>query len=1108
MSAKKTAIALLCLGAWLLPASPASAAAPAWKLVGINLPTHFAPGSKKVALMLVADNIGGAATSGTLTLTDTLPAAFTPTGLIETQDNDSSSAPEPKCEFSGQVLTCTNEGPISPGRQWEVRAFFKVDPSAPPGVLADEATLSGGGAKETSVDTSATISPTPAPFEFLAPSAGGADAPLTDADGNAVSAAGSHPYQLTASIGFPTEAPNGPVISAGHPRDITVDLPRGMVVDPAATPVLCTEAELVTEISPGCPRASALGTITATTFEAGSFKAATSALFNMVPPPGVPAMVAFDAAGIGIFVHLAGELRSDGDFGLSSVSKDSLALTLHPIFGARADLWGNPSDPAHDKVRGACYVPEVDEKEGPCTTEPTETALLTLPSDCPGKPTVTGFAANSWEQPEVFVQGSYESADLEGNPVSVNGCNELEFEPSIEAKPTTQLADSPSGLEFNLHQPQEMKLGPTEANRSTANLKDTTLTLPEGLVVNPSAAQGQQACSAAQIGLTTPVGQAAPIHFSKAPASCPDAAKLGTVEVRSPLLAEVDQETKTKIQYDAKGNAIPRPLQGSVYLAKPFDNPFGSLLAIYLDVEDPETGIVAKFAAKVSADPVSGRLTSTLTEAPELPMQDVHVSFFKGDRAALRTPSACAAYTTTANLTPWSAPEAPMVQAADSFQVTQQPGGGTCPTQASAAANKPGFAAGTIAPQAGAYSPFVLKVSREDGSQPIAGFESVLPKGLIAKLAGIPYCSEAQIAQAKARNHPNEGAIEQVSPSCPAASQVGTIDVAAGAGPTPLHTSGRVYLAGPYKGAPLSFVIITPAIAGPFDLGTVVVRTATYIDPETALVRAVSDPLPTILEGIPLDLRSAVVKLDRPGFTLNPTSCDPKTIGATTTSLFGQAASLSARFQVGGCNSLPYKPKLSVRLSGPTNRGGHPRLRSVFTSKPGEANTSQISFAFPKSEFIDQAHFRTICTRVQFAANQCPAGSIYGHVKAFSPLVDYPLEGPIYLRSSSHKLPDLVLALRGPASQPVAVDAVGRVDSVNGGLRVRFEEVPDAPLTKAIVTAQGAKKGLFQNSTNICKGTHLATVKLAAQSGKTHEIRPELKADCKKGGKGGRGARR
>jgi hypothetical protein len=250
------------------------------------------------------------------------------------------------------------------------------------------------------------------------------------------------------------------------------------------------------------------------------------------------------------------------------------------------------------------------------------------------------------------------------------------------------------------------------------------------------------------------------------------------------------------------------------------------------------------------------------------------------------------------------------------------------------------------------------------------------------------------------------------------------------------------------------------------------------------------------------------VKLDRPGFTLNPTSCDPKTIGATTTSLFGQAASLSARFQVGGCNSLPYKPKLSVRLSGPTNRGGHPRLRSVFTSKPGEANTSQISFAFPKSEFIDQAHFRTICTRVQFAANQCPAGSIYGHVKAFSPLVDYPLEGPIYLRSSSHKLPDLVLALRGPASQPVAVDAVGRVDSVNGGLRVRFEEVPDAPLTKAIVTAHGAKKGLFQNSTNICKGTHLATVKLAAQSGKTHEIRPELKADCKKGGKGGRGARR
>jgi hypothetical protein len=1101
MSARKIAIAALCLGAWLIPASGASAASPAWKLVGINLPTQMAPG-KVGTLMLVADNVGAKQTSGTLTLTDTLPDALIPTGVTEESDSDS-FAGKTECEVSGQDLTCTAEGPIYPGRQWEVRVYFEVDPLASPGVLPDEATLSGGGAQTTKVDTSQTISPTPAPFGILPRREGGPDVPATGADGNVITGAGSHPFQLTVSTGFPTEKPNNQVLSAGHPKNISVDLPRGMIIDPAATPVLCTEAELVTMITPGCPRASALGTITATTFEAGSFKAATSPLYNMVPPPGVAGMVAFDAASVGVFVHLAAEVRSDGDYGITSTSKDSLALTLHPIFGARADLWGNPSAFSHSKVRGACFIPEEDELQGPCTTEPTETALLSMPGDCPGAPTVTGFAADSWEQPGVFAHASAQSTSLQGAPSSLSGCNELDFEPTIEAKPTTQTADSPSGLEFNLHQPQEMKFvenaeGELEG-RSTASLKDTVLTLPEGLVVNPSAAQGQQVCSSAQIGLSTPVGQQAPIHFSKAPASCPDAAKLGTVEVSSPLLAQTD-ESKTEYQYDAEGNAIPRALHGSVYLAKPFDNPFGSLLAIYLDVEDAQSGILTKFAAKVSPDPVTGRLTSTLTEAPELPIEDVHVSFFKGNQAALRTPSACTSYTTTASLTPWSAPQAPVASASDSFQVTQEPGGGSCPSSPNAAANKPGFLAGTISPAAGAYSPFVLRVSREDGSQPIAGFESLLPKGLIAKLAGIPYCSEAEIAQAKARSNPEEGRIELEHPSCPAAAQVGTVDAAAGAGPTPLHTPGRVYLAGPYKGAPVSLVIITPAIAGPFDLGTVVIRTATYIDPETALVRAVSDPLPTILQGIPLDLRSAVVKLDRPDFTLNPTSCDPKSIAATTTSLFGQAASLQARFQAAGCQSLPYKPKLSVRLSGPTNRGAHPSLRSVFTAKPGEANTASISFAFPKSEFIDQAHFRTICTRVQFAANQCPAGSIYGHVKAFSPLVDYPLEGPIYLRSSSHKLPDLVLALRGPASQPVAVNAVGRVDSVNGGLRVRFEEVPDAPLTKAIVTAQGAKKGLFQNSTNICKGTHRATVKLTAQSAKTHEIRPELKASCKKKG--------
>jgi hypothetical protein len=286
-------------------------------------------------------------------------------------------------------------------------------------------------------------------------------------------------------------------------------------------------------------------------------------------------------------------------------------------------------------------------------------------------------------------------------------------------------------------------------------------------------------------------------------------------------------------------------------------------------------------------------------------------------------------------------------------------------------------------------------------------------------------------------------------------------------------------------------------VAGPFDLGTVVVRAAVFLDPATAQGRVVSDPLPQILDGIPLDLRSVTVRTERPDFTLNPTSCAEKSFGGQAVSALGQAAPISERFQVGGCKSLPYKPKLTVNLYGPTHRGAHPRLKSVFTAKPGEANSAAISFAFPKSEFIDQAHFRTICTRVQFAASQCPAGSIYGHVRVRTPLTDYPLEGPLYLRSSAHKLPDVVLALHGPAYQPIFLELPGRVDSVHGGLRVRFESAPDAPLTKAILTAQGAGKGLFQNSTNICKGTHRATLKLDAQNGKVSDSQPKVVAQCK-----------
>jgi hypothetical protein len=380
--------------------------------------------------------------------------------------------------------------------------------------------------------------------------------------------------------------------------------------------------------------------------------------------------------------------------------------------------------------------------------------------------------------------------------------------------------------------------------------------------------------------------------------------------------------------------------------------------------------------------------------------------------------------------------------------------------------------------------------------------------GLSAKLAGVASCSEADIAKAKVREVPNQGAAELADPSCPAASQLGTVTVAAGAGPTPYYTSGRAYLAGPYKGAPLSAVAIAPAVAGPFDLGTVVVRSAIFLDPATAQGRIVSDPLPQVIDGVPVDVRSVSVNVDRPEFSLNPTSCAEKSFGGQITSSLGQIAPLFERFQVGGCQALPFKPKLSARLFGPIHRGGHPRLRMVLTAKPGEANIASLSLTLPRSEFIDQGHFRTICTRVQFAANQCPAGSIYGNVIARSPLVDYPLQGPVYLRSSVHKLPDAVASLHGPPAQPISLEGAAHVDSVKGRLRSRVETFPDAPISKVTIQLQGGKKGLFQNSTNICKGRHRIAVSFVGQNGKAHKISPLLKAQCGKSSGKGKGAKR
>jgi hypothetical protein len=1084
-SAKRSALlAALAIAATAAFAPAAEAApAPAWTLSLTPMPANFAPGEVSQYLA-VATNVGGGVTTGEPTRLETsMPAGVVPIG-VNGHNSDPGSNPDIACAIAAQTVSCETSGSVHPGQMLRYQMQVEVPPGTEEGPVEAKSSVSGGGAaQQVSTSASSEISPDPLPFQILP----GFTAPLTNEDGSAATAAGSHPYQFTTDFSFPSQVAGIQLTGAGHPRDIYSELPRGLLGNPAATPVLCTELELTTG---ECPDPSQIGilSITTVTGAISTIGPGTSPVYNMVPPAGSVASFGTSVANVGYFIHILGGVRTDGDYGLEGVGRDTVAPPGNPIFHVEAQLWGDPSSAAHDQIRGKCL-----EVNTSCPVAAQKTSFLTMPSECSGKPLPFEVRANSWEEPGVFKSAQYESSDPEGNPASVSGCNQLEFKPTIEAQPSTNLAESPSGLDADLHQPQNLDL----EGHSTAALKDISVALPEGMTLNPSAADGLQGCSSAQVEMITAVGQS-PSHFDKSLPQCPDASKIGTVEVSSPALAKRDAEHKLELDPET-GEPIPVPLEGSVYLAKPFDNPFGSLLAIYLAIEDQEkTGIVAKLPGKITADPNTGQLVTTFSDGPELPIEDVRLHIFGGARSPLITPPLCGNHTISAKATPWSTPEGADVTAIDTFATSAFPGGGSCPTSAGAAPNSPSFSAGTLAPQAGAYSPFVLKLLRGDGSQRLSGVDATLPPGLIGKLAGLGQCTEAQIASAKAREAPNMGALELASPSCPTSSQLGTVDVSAGAGPTPLHVGAKAYLTGPYKGAPIGIAVITPAIAGPFDLGTVVTRIALYINAESAQVHAVTDPFPKLLEGIPLDVRGASLKLDRPNFTLNPTSCEPMAINGNAATFAGGLASLRSPFQVGGCSSLGFKPNLDLRLIGGTKRGGHPALKATYKPRPGDANIKSLVVRLPRSAFLDQAHIRTICTRVQFAADSCPAAAQYGSVKAWTPLLENPLEGPVWLRSSNHKLPDLVFDLHGQ----IDVEVATRIDSVNGGIRARIESAPDAPLTKVILHMQGQKKGLIINSRDICQGSNRADVEMEGQNGKVADSKPQLKAKCGKSRKG------
>jgi hypothetical protein len=901
----------------------------------------------------------------------------------------------------------------------------------------------------------------------------GFDVTATNQDGTPATEAGSHPFAFTISLGANFTGAGEEAVTEGRLKDIFFEQIPGLVGDTTAYP-RCTNAQFLEingEVN-NCPLDTTVGITASSANHPGTWFA--DPVFNLTPPPGVLLRLGFrvgNQENIVVDVGVKGEAPSNA---IAAVRNTPQILY---VYGNKTQLWGNPSDPAHDKLRGECGTSIVElppgdiedyefesERDESCPVKPRPEPFLTLPTNC-SEPLITRYEAFSWEGDKDT--GFSVTHDAAGNPQPFTDCGSLSFKPTISAKPTTKAAQSPTGLDFSLDVEDEGLTSVT--GRAQSEIKKAVVTLPEGMTANPSVAEGLEVCSEEDLKHETV--DAAPGE------GCPEASKIGTLEVETPLLEE--------------------PVKGSLYQAKPYENEFNSLIALYIVLKSPKLGIIVKQGAKVEPDPKTGQLITTTDNIPQLPFSHFRLHFREGGRSPLISPPHCGSYQAKAVLTPWSG-TAPVSEESPAFTILSGPNEGSCPP-GGVAPFQPEFEAGSINNAAGKYSPFDMRLTRKDGEQDMTKLSTILPPGVIGKLAGVSKCPQSAVAIAKA----NTGLEERSNPSCPSNSKIGTTIGGAGVGSQLTFVGGSIYLGGAFHGDPLSVIVIVPAVAGPFDAGTVVVQEALNINPETAEVEADgahSDPIPHILQGIPLNVRDLRVNVDRPEFILNPTNCAESSARAT---LFGSylnaldpsddiPVSLSTRYQAASCASLGFKPKLSLKLKGGTRRGSHPSLRAELKARAGDANIGKAVVTLPRSAFLDQGHIRTICTRVQFAAKACPQGAVYGHVRAFTPLLDEPLEGPVYLRSSNHKLPDLVAALHGI----VDVYVVGRIDSHKGGIRTSFETVPDAPVTKFVLTMQGGKKGLVVNSRNLCAAKNRADVRFTGQNGKPDDFTPVVKASC------------
>ncbi len=852
------------------------------------------------------------------------------------------------------------------------------------------------------------------PFEITSFSAGGFDQSLTPS-----TIAGAHPFELQSNFAFSEAQGEGIMVPAAEVKDLSVELPAGVVAAASSFPQ-CSQAEM-TEL-PGasnCPPKTEIGvaTLVLNLFSPISFSAP---VYNLAAPPGMPAQ--FGLMILSSAVHIDFHVRTGGDYGVTATihSINSAA----PLYSAQLSIWGVPADPAHDPVR---------EGLGTQFGNPLERTLipfLSNPTACTG-PLTTKMSANSYQAQDTFLTARTESPGM-------TGCESVPFHPSLSLTPGTSKAGMPSAMGVDLKLPQTDNPG----GISTAALKKAVVTLPQGVTLSPAAADGLQACSDEQVGLS-----------SEASATCPPASKVGSATIETPLLE--------------------KPMQGSLYLGTQIsDDPTsGQMYRLFLVASG--SGVTIKLLGSVSVDPNTGQITTTFDNNPQLPFEDLHLEFKGGPRALMVTPRNCGTYTTTSVLTPWTSPAGADVTSKSYFTISEgcSPHGFT-----------PSFLAGNRSAAAGGFSPFSVSFSRQDGEQQLSGITVKPPSGLLGLLSSVPLCPEAQATTG----------------TCPAASQIGHVTVGAGLGSNPLYlpqagqAEDPVYLTTGYKGAPFGLSIVTPAVAGPFDLGTVVVRAAIAVDPTTAQIVITSDPLPTMLRGVPLEIKTVDIDVDRPGFMFNSTSCEQQQVSGTMSSAEGTSLPVADGYQAVNCAKLKFKPLLtaSTQGNGAENHNGASLTVNIAAKEgpnakagEGEANIKKVDVTLPRALASRLATLQKACTERQFSANPegCPEASNVGSAVIRTPVLPDPLTGSAYLVSrGGAAFPDLVLVLHGDG---VRIDLTGNTQIRKGITYSKFEAVPDAPISSFRLTLPERQFSALGAIVNLCRTRLQMPTEITAQDG-------------------------